>query len=369
MSGLKDKNALSPHPRVTNGLIGQEEAEQELLRATLSGRLPHAWLLGGPRGVGKATLAYRFARFLLAREGEGGPLFTEASRPCGLELPPEHPVSRRVAAGSHPDLFALERGLREDGRPRRDIDVESVRLLSSFLHMTSAEGGWRVAVVDSADELNANAANALLKVLEEPPANSVLLLVSHVPGRLLPTIRSRCRRLLLRPLGADALRHLLERHLPEAEPDQLALLASLADGSIGRALELAAEGGLDLYREIVQLLAGLPHLETAKAHAFADALARDASGRRMRTASDLLLWWIARLIQAAAKGGLPPALIEREEEISRRLLEGRALADWVSLWENLRHLFEQAERISLDRKQVMLTALHRLAGQGPVSAG
>ncbi|WP_366552533.1 DNA polymerase III subunit delta' [Aquibaculum sediminis] len=364
----QDSSAEAPaHPRQTAELLGQQEAEQRLLRAYQSGRLPHAWLLTGPRGIGKATLAYRFARFLLSRDeaaAAGPALFETApteSLPDGLALAPDHPVFRRVAAQSHADLLSIERRARDDGKLKRDIDVESIRHLNSFLHMTAAEGGWRVGIVDTADEMNVNAANALLKVLEEPPANAVLLLVSHAPGRLLPTIRSRCRRLALKPLEGATVLALLERELPEADPGQRLLLARLGEGSIGRALELAEEGGADLYEGLLTVLADAPRLDPVTSHAFAESVARDASGRRLRTLSDLLLWWLGRLIQTAARGQENEALVPQEEGLAQRLLARGTLAQWLTLWENLERLFSQAERASLDRKQVVLTALDRLA--------
>jgi len=368
VSGRRSRKAaaperLAPPPRQTAVLLDQEAAEARLLTAEAGGRLPHAWLLTGPRGVGKATLAYRFARFLLAGgsagAGEEG-LFGAPPPPASLALDPEHPVFRRVASGGHPDILAVERGLRDDGRPKRDIDVDSVRQLNAFLRMTSAEGGWRIAVVDAADEMNPNAANALLKLLEEPPPRAVLLLVSHAPGRLLPTIRSRCRRLALAPLPEATVARLLRGWLPEAEEAELAALARLGEGSVGRAVELAEEGGLDLYRALLELLGQLPRLDSVKAHGFAEALARDPQGRSFRTTAELLLWWLGRLVQAAAVGRLPPEVVAGETEVAQRLLAGRGLADWVALWENLGRLFAQAERASLERKQVMLTALDRL---------
>lgn len=361
--GSSDKETPS-HPRETADLLGQAEAEQHLLRAYQSGRLPHAWLLTGPRGIGKATLAYRFARFLLsqAEDSPADPALFETAAPAkGLDIAPEHPVFRRVSAQSHADLLSIERRARDDGKLKRDIDVESIRDLNSFLHMTASEGGWRVGIVDSADEMNSNAANALLKVLEEPPANAVLLLVSHAPGRLLPTIRSRCRRLALTALEESAVLHLLERALSEADPTQRLLLARLGEGSIGRALELAEEGGADLYEGLLAVLSDAPRLDPVKCHAFAESIARDASGRRLRTVSDLLLWWLGRLIQAAGRGQTCEALVPEEEGLAQRLLARGTLAQWLALWENLERLFTQAERASLDRKQVILTALDRLA--------
>ena len=187
----------------TPSLLGREAAESALRRLFESGRLPHALLLSGPRGIGKATLAFRFARFVLANgAGEGSPGgLSGGSEESGLAIAPESGTFRRVASGGHADLLTVERAY--DPRRRRlrgEIVVEDTREIAAFLRLTPAEGGWRVVIVDGADEMNRNAANALLKILEEPPRRALLLLVAHSPGRLLPTIRSRCRRFPLAPL-------------------------------------------------------------------------------------------------------------------------------------------------------------------------
>ena len=188
-------------------LVGHDEAEKTMLAAHQSGRLHHAWLLTGLRGIGKATLAWRFARFLLCGQQQGG-LFGDG--PENLEVAADAPGRALVDARSHPDLFHLRRSLNPDTiRMRAEIAVDDVRGLGAFMHMTPAMGKWRVAIVDSADEMNRNSANAVLKILEEPPPNAVLLIVAHAPGRLLPTIRSRCRRLALQPLTEDAVVRLL----------------------------------------------------------------------------------------------------------------------------------------------------------------
>src|SRR5947209_1685077 len=189
------------HPRETLSLYGHAEAEQAFLTAYRGGRMPHAWLIGGVGigGIGKATLAYRMARFLFAHPDQAA---EDVRKSSSLALPADHPVARRIAAQGHPDLLALERVEDEKGKMPTMISVDLVRRTIGFFGSTAGEGGWRVCIVDSADELNPSGANALLKILEEPPAKALLLVVSHAPGRLLPTIRSRCRRLMLRPLAA-----------------------------------------------------------------------------------------------------------------------------------------------------------------------
>ena len=339
-------------PRANAELLGQAVAERSLLEAHLRARLPHAWLLTGPRGIGKATLAYRFARFLL---NDGAPdLF--GAPPADLAIDPESETFRRVASGGHADLFSVERAVNPStDKPRREIVVDDVRRAVHFLRMTSAGGGRRVVVVDSADEMNLAAANALLKLLEEPPAQALLLLVSHTPGGLLPTLRSRCRHLALASLDEAQVVRLLSRHAPDLAAADAAALARLAEGSIGRALALADGGGLALYRELIEILGGLPRLDVARLHALGDRLAK-GDGAVFRTASELFAWWLARMIRAGAGAGLPPDVVAGEGPLMTRLLARRDLAQWIALWEKVTRLFARTDGASLDRKQVIVTA-------------
>lgn len=357
------EEAAWPHPRHTAELRGQQTAEGVLLQAHASGRLPHAWLLSGPRGVGKATLAYRFARFLLAPDCQGGGLF--GGTPDSLAVPDSHPVFRRVAAGGHPDLMTLERTVDDKGKLRTVIPVDDVRRLVSFARMTAGEGGWRVAIVDPADDLNRNAANALLKILEEPPPQCVLLLVSHAPGSLLATIRSRCCQLPLVPLEEAAVAELLAQHHPELGADEVAALARLADGSIGRALALAAQGGLDLYRELIALLATLPRLDVAHLHRLAEKWGQSRDPQAFRTGMELLIWWLGRFIRAASTGRPLPEVVPGEGALAARLLAGRPLAQWLGLWEKISRLFARTEAANLDRKQAVLSAFLDLENAAP----
>ncbi len=369
MTGYDGDTGTLPAARENPGLLGHEDAEQDLRQGFESGRLAHAWLISGPEGIGKATLAYRFARYVLAQganEGGGdagtGPgLFGDSLLPdetAGpLYLAPDHPVFQRVASGGHVDLISVERTINEKtGKLRTEIIVDDVRGVGQFFRLTAGEGGWRVAVIDCADEMNPNAANALLKVLEEPPERALLLLVSHNPGRLLPTIRSRCRKLALQPLGDETVASLIETYRSDLDPSDTTALARLADGSPGRALTLAAEGGLDLYREMTGLLETLPRLDVAALHAFGGKLGKAGSDDAFRTATGLLRWWLARLILAAAGSQSQAAgrFSPDEEALISRLGGAAGLDRWFEVWEKINRLLDKTDPINLNRKQVVL---------------
>ncbi len=321
-----DRAEGAPHPRHAPALHGQGPAEAAFLAAHGGGRLPHGWLITGPRGVGKATLAWRIARFLVAEPGAGGdPGLFAPPKPLSLDVAPDHPAARRVAALSEPRLKLLRRGWDENrGRLRAVITVEEVREVLRFLSLSAADGGSRVVIVDAADDLNPNAANALLKILEEPPAGAVLLLVSHQPAALLPTLRSRCRVLRCAPLApADLARALAGAGV--RPPAEMAALAELSRGSAGAAVALTAGEGLALYGRIVALLAGMPRLDRPAALALAETAGRDA--RAFDLVLDLVETFLARLARAGATGRPPAAeAAPGEAEILARLAPDLAAA-------------------------------------------
>jgi DNA polymerase-3 subunit delta' len=357
MDGAADD--LVPPPRENPNFLGHPAAEATLLRAWRSNRLHHAWLITGPRGVGKATLAFRFARYVLGSSGSG--LFAEP-RPT-LETPSTALIFRQVASGGHTDLLTFERRFDDKRqRMRTEILVDDVRELGAFLHLTAAAGGWRVVVIDSADDLNRHAAPALLKLLEEPSARSLLLLVSHAPGRLLPTIRSRCRRLTLSPLDDAVMHALLARYSPGLADADRQLLIHLAGGSIGRALEIATGGGLDLYREIVGQLDRLPKPDTVALHALGDRLGRKEAGERFRLASEMLLGWIGQMVRGAATGQGALGSFGTETAPPASLLGRDNLEQWLELWEKISDVFARVESANLDRRQVWIGAMLDIAG-------
>jgi DNA polymerase III subunit delta' len=335
---------MAPEPRANPLLLGHEAAEATLLEAMRSGRMHHAWLITGPDGVGKATLAYRFARRLLAGIPTGDT----------LTLEPTHPVFRRVAAGAHADLHTVELSYDEKRRRMRtQITVEDVRGISAFLSLTSAEGGWRVAIVDGAEEMNQSSANALLKILEEPPRRAILLLVCAAPGRLLATIRSRCRRLRLDPLTPEVMERLLSRYLPERSAEECSRLATVAEGSPGRALLLAQEEGLAIAGLVNEVLAALPELKPARAYAVADIVVRGDT--TFSNFFDLLRAGIATAVREVVRG--------RGDPHQSRLVALRPLDAWGDVWHALTRLQDETERFNLDKRQAIVAGLGMLSGK------
>jgi DNA polymerase-3 subunit delta' len=326
-----------PHPRQTQVLFGHAEAEHAFLDAYKAGRMPHAWLIGGPRGIGKATLAYRMARFVLAHPDGTAPDVQSAT---SLALPPEHPVAHRIAAQGHPDLLTVERTLGDNDKLRAQIAVDDVRRTIGFFGSTAGEGGWRVCIVDAADELNAAGANALLKILEEPPQRALLIVVSHAPGRLLPTIRSRCRRLALRPLSAEEVAWALSAAAgPEAAGPDLERAAAASDGSVARALELLGGKALDVREKVTALLDALPAVDPRALHHLGDTLGRDESA--LAAFIDTVRDWLS----AKLKGGEPPARLQRIAEA----------------WERLNRAAREVEVFNLERKPFVFNVFDWLA--------
>ncbi len=299
-----DRAADAPHPRDARQLWGHQAAEAAILAAAQADRLHHAWLISGPAGIGKATLAWRIARFLLDLPAPGGGLFGEAPPATSFATDPDSPRNRRITALSEPGLLLLRRGWDDKTRKfRQVITVDEVRALRSFFALSLPDGGRRVVIVDAADDLNPSAANALLKLLEEPPVGAVFLLVSHLPSRLLPTIRSRCRRLTCAPLPAAEMDAALATLLPDlAAPDRSAL-AGLARGSLGAALRIHGLDGLTLRRAVDRLIATMPGVDRMQAIGLAQMLAQPGADDRRA----LFLAFMEEALADLARAGVAPA--------------------------------------------------------------
>jgi DNA polymerase-3 subunit delta' len=321
----------APSPRENPRLIGHDGAERAILDALRGGRLHHAWLITGPEGVGKATFAYRFARRLLAGGAET------------LDLHPSHLVFRRVAAGTHADLLTIEREWDDKKkRLKKNIAAEAVRDIPGFLHLTPAEGGWRVVIVDGAEDMNAHSANALLKVLEEPPARAVLMLISAAPGRLLPTIRSRCRMLGLSPLSEPDMHRVLAAYLPDLPEAERATLAGLAEGAPGRALALAGQGGLAIAAMVAEIMAAQPRFSLLRGYEMADAL-------RDEVAFDMFFALLRQAIAAAVTAPLRAGHVPPHTE------------SYTAIWSRLGEIQAETDRHNLDKRQAVVTALGLLS--------
>jgi DNA polymerase-3 subunit delta' len=336
-----DAEGVEPRaPRETTVLHGQAEAERALLEAYRGRRFHHAWLIAGPAGIGKATLAYRMARFVLAHPDPRTPAVQRAT---SLQVDADHPVARRIAAQAHGDLLVLERTINEKtNKLRQDIQVDDVRRTVTFFGSTAGEGGWRVAIVDAVDELNREGANALLKVLEEPPRRAVLLLVSHSAARVLPTIRSRCRLLALRPLLATEVARAAATAIGEdAEAANIKAAAAVADGSVRRALALLDGEALDLRSRITALLEQLPAVDPRALHALGDRLYGSDPATLAAFVDTVNAWLSARL----SSGEPDRARIARVAEV----------------WERVNCSARDVETFNLERKPLVFNVFGWLA--------
>jgi DNA polymerase III subunit delta' len=335
-----DRFQDAPHPRESFDLVGHAEAERALLDAYKANRLPHAFIIGGEAGIGKATLAWRLARFVLAN-----PDPAKAAQNLGVE--PSHPAARKLAALSHNDVFLLRREWNEKTKRHfSEIRVDDVRAATHMFQQAAGAGGYRVCIVDCADDLNRSAANALLKLVEEPPPRSLLLIVAHRPALILPTLRSRCRMLLLRPLSSEEIISVIDKlgePWTDADDQARRAAAERAQGSVSAALRLLEEGGLELDTLIRQVLDALPAVNWRSVHALADQVAgRDNAADFDRLMASILNWIDARLHSEAARGA------------------GR-LAPLAEVWEKAAEAAREAEVMNLDKRPLILSIFADLA--------
>ena len=337
--GREPEDGGAPLPRATTAFFGHNEAEQALLDAYRGGRIPHAWLIGGPPGIGKATLAYRMARFVLAHPDPAAKLVQEAA---SLAVDPDNPVAHRVANQSHTDLLILERVVNDKGKLNSVIRVDEARRSVSFFGSTAGEGGWRVSIIDVVEEMHPSAMNSLLKVLEEPPPRSLFLLITHSPGAALPTIRSRCRRLLLRPLSETDVRRAAATALGRAPDDaELTVAASVAGGSVARALAMLDGDALALRQRMAALLAALPGTDPRALHALGETLG-GPDPRNFTVFVDIMNDWLSARLTTGPQ-------------------DTPRLARVATAFEKLNAAAQEVEEYNLDRKPFVFSAFGTLA--------
>jgi DNA polymerase III subunit delta' len=336
----------APHPRFATRLIGHGAAEAAMLAAYREERLAHAWLIGGREGIGKATLAWRVARFVLANPDPRARAVATAE---DLSVAADHPAARRLAALAHPDFALVRREWNEKARPKgffSEIRVDDVRQALSMFHLSAAFGGWRVVIVDCADDLNATGANALLKMIEEPPPRALILILAHRPGQVLATIRSRCRRLSLEPLRPEEIETViagLGEPWDAIDPVARAAAAARADGSAREALRRLDPDATDMGALIDLVIGELPRPDPDAVHRLADALAGRASGEAFAAFSAALLDWLSARARIAAA------------PVQQRALAG--------LWDRVRAAARETEALNLDRRLHVLAMFEEIASE------
>jgi DNA polymerase III subunit delta' len=336
-----DRTGDAPHPRQTTSFVGHAAAERAFLDAFRAGRMPHAWIIGGPEGIGKATLAWRVARFLLANPDPQPPSIQGAQT---LDVDAASPAARQIAALSSPHIALLRREWNEKIKNfYTEIRVDEVRRATRIFQHAAGGNGWRVAIIDSADELNRNAANALLKLIEEPPARSLFLLIAHRPGRILPTIRSRCRLLMLEPLKDSEVARAIELLELDCPKREITDASRRAGGSVKEALRLLEGESRQFDAGLDALLTRLPDVEWREIHALADAVA----GRENEIAYETLIAKIFTFLDRAVREGsaLGPARLQ----------------PYAEAWEKILDAARETEVLNLDKRPLILSIFADLA--------
>ncbi len=353
--GPPESDALpgAPHPRETEHLFGHAAAEHDFLEAYREGRLPQAWLIGGREGIGKATLAWRVARFILANPDPSQPAVQRAT---DLHVDPNLPVVRRIAAQSHGDVVVLRREW--DPKTKKhftEIRVDDVRKAINLFHSAASEGGWRIAIIDSADDLNRSSANALLKIIEEPPPKSLFLIISHRPAATMPTIRSRCRRLMLSPLPdtdvVAAIKAMEEA--PNASDKELMTAAVRASGSVRDTLLLLANASIKQADDVARLLSKLPEVDWRAVHTLADSTLGREGGEVFDAVLTMVLDWVDAHVRTNAASGAGP----------------RSLAPLAQVWEKIAASARETQALNLDRRPIILSIFADLSAAVSASRG
>lgn len=344
---MKAKNkTVSYHivpPEANPDFIGHKDAVKILYDSAKSGKMPNAWLLSGSYGIGKATLAYRFARFILAGGSEEN-----------LHVDESHPAFAKMKGGSHSDLMVIKI---QEGK---DIKVDDVRKINDFLRLTSAETPYRIVIIDSADDMNNNAANAVLKLLEEPPHKAMFLLVSHAPGRLLPTIRSRCRKLEMRPLDKSDAKEILQLAVPGILYEESMKLAALSKGSPGLAIKLYQNKGLELYGEIMSILAAYPKMDMQAVHKLGDKLSGKDSEQLWEVFTYIISFILTSLVSMKSYNINEIEINNGDNQAKNKLIVEKSLEELMKIWDKVNLLMNNTSHLNLSKKAVVINIFQEL---------
>lgn len=362
-------------PRLNMECFGHDDIERQLLELFNAGRMPHGLVFAGPKGIGKATFAYRLARFLLkhgkADVVDAGPSLFGDPLPATpvvhetMNVDAEEQAVRLIASGGHPDLLTIERAIDEKTGARKEgVSVDDARKVTPFLRMTASMGGWRVVILDDADTMNRSSQNAILKILEEPPSNTVLILIAHRPGALIPTIRSRTRFIEFNTLDDALMARLLTRVKPDIRSDECDVLCAIAQGSIGQALNLMDEEGLKAMDRLVAVLQNWPNLDWKDIHHVADYFGQKGQENAQQSFQDILLWIVSTMVKARARGvkgegGLPRAL---SAPVFGQILRHYNVEQWVGIYDALLNHFATVKYGTLDRRYAAFGAFSILSG-------
>lgn len=358
-----EPDGLEP-PRASNFFIDHQDVEKTLLDLINSNAIPHALIFSGPMGIGKSTLAFRLARHLFkigTVDSAQDSLFGDAApaESTSLDINKDDPIFSKVASGGHPDLLTLERPMdAKKGIRKNNLDVTTARKVAPFLRMTSADGGWRVVIIDDADTMNRNAQNALLKILEEPPANAILILITHRLGAMIPTIRSRCRVLNFEPLKAENLKTLMEKEVGNTlGATEQQILSSMANGSIGAAQKIIETGGIETAQTILELFERWPNFNWVDIHHLAENAGRAGKDNIFKNIEATFLWIADSIVFAKARNQqtLEAPL---NQDIFTKIIAETSLQQWLNISEKLTAHFAQARFANLDKKQAVLAAFN-----------
>jgi DNA polymerase-3 subunit delta' len=352
-------------PRESSLCLGHEDVEKKLLDLINSGAMPHALIFSGQRGIGKATMAFRLARYLFKNgtsdEAQDSLFGDTPEAASSLSINTEDPIFPRVTSGGHPDLLTIERPMdAKKGIRKNSVDVETARKVAPFLRMTSSDGGWRVVIIDDADTMNRNAQNAMLKILEEPPSNAILILVTHRLGAMIPTIRSRCRVLNFSALPEDVMKQLIEKEVGNSlTEDQQNILNSMAGGSIGTAQKIIESNGLETTQNVLDIFQSYPKFNWVDIHHLADQSGRAGKNDAFEIIEKTFLWVVENFVfvKASDAKALPLTL---NQEVYLNIMNARNLDVWLKVFENLKTHFIQANFSNLDKRQAVLGAFQLL---------